>query len=112
MDVRQYYKKLNEIEAGLTDKYPVVVSLETSDGGRAGMISEVSRNIAAKLLVEGRAALASAGEKETYFEQQAIARKIAEKAALARRVQVAIIADPDLKETVSPKKGNDPVNGQ
>ena len=112
MDVRQYYRKLNETEAGLTDKYPVVVSLETSDGGRAGVTSEVSRQIAAKLLLEGRAVLASAAEKELYFEQQVLAKKIAKKAELARRVQVAIIADPDLKDSVSPKSGSDSVNGE
>ena len=109
MDVKQYYRKINEVEAGLTDKYPVVVSVETPDGGKAGVISEVSRPIAAKLIVEGRAVLATAAEKAQYIEQQAAAKKAAEKAELARRLQVAIITDTDLKTSSISRNVVEPV---
>jgi hypothetical protein len=95
MDVKQYYRKIKEVETGLVDKYPVLVSLETTDGGRAGVISEVTQPVAAKLIVEGRAVLATDAEKQSYLEQQARAKSAAAKAELARRLQVAIIADPD-----------------
>lgn len=36
MDVRQYYRKIREVEADLRETYPLVISLETSDGGKAG----------------------------------------------------------------------------
>ncbi len=64
MDLRQYFRKLREIENSLVDAYPVVISLETSDGGRAGVVSEVSRETAAKLIIEGRAILASEEQKK------------------------------------------------
>jgi hypothetical protein len=108
MDVKQYYRKINDIEATITEKYPVVISLETPDGGRAGVLSEVSRSNAAKLIVEGRALVANTSEKQRYFEQQAMARKAAEKAELARRLQVAIIAESDLKIPSIEKKGGEP----
>ena len=101
MDVRQYFRKMREIEEGLTEPYPVVVSLETSDGGKAGTLCEVPRPVAAKLIVERRAALASVEQKELFLQQQEAAKKAAEKAELARRVQVAIIADSDLHATGS-----------
>jgi hypothetical protein len=110
MDLKQYYRKINELEASLTDKYPVVVSLETPDGGKAGVVAEVSRPIAAKLVIEGRAVLASVAEKAQYLEQQAIAKQQAEKAEMARRVQVAIITDRDLKPLSSVKNENDPAS--
>ncbi len=99
MDVKQYFRKIREIEGSLTEPYPIVVSLETSDGGKAGAVCEVPRAVAAKLIVERRAALATVEEKELFFQQQEAAKRAAEKAELARRLQVAIIADPDLQTT-------------
>ena len=43
------------------------------------MVSEISREEAAKLIVEGRAVLASEEEKELYREQQARAKEAAER---------------------------------
>ena len=40
----------------------VVISLETPDGGKAGVPTEVSRRNAARLIVEGWAELANADE--------------------------------------------------
>lgn len=112
MDVKQYYRKINEAEAGLKDKYPMVISLETADGGKAGIVSEVSRALAAKLIVEGRAVLASEPEIERYRSEQASAKRNAERAELAKRVQVAIIADPDLKNISESKNIDDVTAGR
>lgn len=104
MDLRQYFRKLREIENGLTDSYPVVISLETSDGGKSGVISEVSRETAAKLIMDGRAVVTSEQQKEAFLQQLEARKKTAEKLELARRVQVAIIADPELQNTVIDKR--------
>lgn len=101
MDLKQYFRKLREIENSLTEPYLVIVSLETSDGGKAGSMCEVPRTVAAQMIVERRANLASVEQKEIFFQQQEAARKAAEKAELARRVQVAILADPDLQSTAA-----------
>jgi hypothetical protein len=94
MDLRQYFKKIREAETALTDSFPLVISMETSDGGKPGMVSEVSRELAARMLVEGRAVLAEEKDRQRYFERQAAIKQAAEKAELSRRLQVAIIADP------------------
>ena len=101
MDVKQYFRKVREIEESLTEPHPLVVSLETSDGGRAGTVCEVPRFVAAKMILERRATLASVEQKELFHQQQEAAKKVAE---LARRVQVAIIADSDLQTTKTVSK--------
>jgi len=108
MDVKQYYRKIAETEAGLKNNFTIVISVETSDGGRGGVLSEVSRHTAARLIVEGRALVASEEQSQQYFEQQAAIRKAAAKAELARRIQVAIIADPDLKAPAANKSAAEP----
>jgi hypothetical protein len=104
MDVKQYFRRLREIEQSFIDRYPVVISLETPDGGKAGLIAEMSREVAAKMIVEGRAVLASAEQKTAYYEHQDATKRAAEKAELARRVQVAIIADPEFQAQAIGKK--------
>ncbi|MBV8553392.1 MAG: hypothetical protein JOY54_19010 [Acidobacteriaceae bacterium] len=56
------------------------------------------------MIVEGRSRLANEAEEKQYREQQALAKAVAEKAELAKRVQVAIVAEPhkpvDLPEQV------------
>ena len=106
MDVKHYYRKIREIESSLSEAYVLVISLETADGGKAGVISEVTRSVAAKLIVEGRAVMADQTEQENYRAQQAEAQKIAQKRELARRVHVAIIADPNIDSSESSNKIN------
>jgi hypothetical protein len=66
MDLRTYFRKIREIEASISEDCPIVVSLETADGGRAGVLNEVSRTNAAALIFAGRAVLASAEQAEDY----------------------------------------------
>jgi hypothetical protein len=112
VDVKQYYRKLREIEATLPEQYVFIESLETPDGGKAGRVSEVPRDTAAKMLLEARAVLASEKKRQAYFEEQAAAKKAAHKAELARRVQVAIIADPDMNAAAISKKDSEPDSGK
>ena len=62
MDVRAYYKKIRKMEAEITEPYVVVVSRETPDGGKPGVRTDVPRSLAAKLIVEDQATLASPEE--------------------------------------------------
>ena len=106
MDLKQYYRKMREVEATLGSQDVLVVSLETPDGGRAGVVSEVSKSTAAKLIVEGRAVVANESESDAFREQQANARKAAQKTEMAKRVQVAIISDSDLDKPTSKKQSD------
>ena len=104
MDVKQYYRKIRELEASLTDEYPIVVSVETADGGKGGLLSEVSRGNAARLMVEGRAQLANKEQIEQFHNEQAAARKLAERAEISKRIQVAIVSDPELQASLTSKR--------
>ncbi|MEI9814977.1 MAG: hypothetical protein WDO18_21070 [Acidobacteriota bacterium] len=57
MDLREYYRKLHEIEAKIAEPFVMVISRKTSDGGRAGRRTQVPRDVAAKLIVDGKADL-------------------------------------------------------
>jgi hypothetical protein len=97
MDLRAYYRKLREIEASLAEEYPVVVSQETPDGGKAGVRNEVPRPVAARMIVEGKARLATEEEAAEYRRQLTEARRRAEQAAAANRIQVTVIPEAELK---------------
>ena len=110
MDLRQYFKKIRDTENALTDTFPLIVSLETADGGKAGTFSEVTREQAAKLIVEGSARLASDAERKAYFDKQASDRKAVERADFARRLQVTIVGEPDFDAADEDRPVNLPVS--
>jgi len=95
MDLRQFYRKVRELESSLPQPYVMVTSVESSDGGRPGIVSEVAREVAAMLIVGGKAMQASESEIESYRVSQDETRKALEKAEIAKRLQVAIISDPE-----------------
>ena len=66
MDLRQYYLAIQQVENTIQDNAVVVVSTATNDGGRAGTLSEVTRHAAARMVVEGKAVLATEVQK-THF---------------------------------------------
>ncbi len=97
MDLKIYYHKIRQVEATLKEPHVVVVSLETPDGGRAGVRTEVTRSIAARMVVEGRARLATAEEASEMREHVAEAKRAADQAAAATRVQLTVVSDSDLR---------------
>jgi len=96
MDLKRYYQSIHEHESTIKDAYAVVVSLETPDGGKSGTLSEVLPRVAAKMIVDGVARLASEAEKRRFREAQAEAQKVAERAALANRVQLSVVTTAEL----------------
>ncbi len=99
MDLRQYFKKIKDIEATIESPYPLIVSLETTDGGKAGTLVEVSRLEAAKAIAENRAVLASEEQRTAYVERESARKRAIEKADMARRLQVAIVSNPEFRES-------------
>ena len=92
MDLKSYYRLIREEAAKLGEGDQVVVSLATKDGGREGVVSEAPREIAAKLIVEQRARLASEEEREAYFAKQAAEREEYERSVELQRVQVQVMS--------------------
>src|SRR5258708_5590649 len=62
MDLRAYYKKMREIEDLIEHPFAVIVSRETPDGGRKGVVADVARSVAARMIADGKADLAGADE--------------------------------------------------
>ena len=97
MDLQIYYKKIRELEAGLRDPSVVVVSRETPDGGRDGVRTEVPRRIAAKMLVEGAARLATPDEAREFQEQKVETKRQADQLAAASKMHFTVLSAGDIK---------------
>jgi hypothetical protein len=108
VDLRAYYQQLRETAASIADEHVIVISSKTPDGGKPGVYTEVPRATAAKLVVEGRARLATDEENLAYRSDLRSARERAEQIAAAGRVQVSVISDAELRilrERARPLKG-------
>jgi hypothetical protein len=75
MDLKIFYQKVRETETTIADDPVLVVSLETGDGGRPGVVSEVPRLVGARMIVEGKARLAVEHEISEYRERSEDARR-------------------------------------
>jgi hypothetical protein len=107
MDLKRYYQKIRDVESGITDPFAVVVSLETPDGGKGGTLTEVPSRVAAKMVVDGTAQLASQEESRRLRATLAEAQRAAELAAAASRVQLTVLPTGELnrlREAASPAK--------
>ena len=83
MDLQLYYAKLRQEERGISEEFPIIVSQETANGGKAGKWTEVPKRIAAKFVVQGLARLANAEEATAFRASQTEAKKAAEEAEKA-----------------------------
>ncbi len=97
MDLRAYYQKLRDLESTIESEFPIVVSRATGDGGKEGTRTEVPRRLAAKMILEGTARLATVEEANRFREDNNEARRAAEQAAAAARVQVTVVSAGDLE---------------
>ena len=98
MDLKTYYQKIRDTEATIPGQYAVVVSRATDDGGKGGVTVEVPRPVAAKMVVEGSAVLATAAQATAFQQQEAAAQKAAQDAAAAGKVQITMVSSDDLKK--------------
>jgi hypothetical protein len=98
MDLRTYYRKVRDAEATLTGEHFVMVSQETSEGGKEGVRTEVPREIAARLIAEVRARVATDDEAREFHEanRAALEKHLEEEAA--SRVQVMVIPSTEIKK--------------
>jgi hypothetical protein len=95
MDLRSYYKKVREAESALKGNEVVLVSLATSEGGKEGVRTEAPRGVAARLIVEGRARVATDTESGEFREKLRAARERYEQEEAASRVQIVMMPAKD-----------------
>jgi hypothetical protein len=108
MDLKLYYQRIRETEAALSQPDVVVVSQETPDGGKAGVLTEVPRRMAAKLVVEGKARPAGPEEAKQYYADAEQRVKWARERAAAGRIRVAVIPEADVRPRKPARKDANP----
>ena len=93
MDLKVYYQKIRELERDFVATCPVIVSLETSDGGKAGVKTEAPAHVAAKMIVEGRARIATEEEAAGFHAQKSDAKRVVDQSDASRRMQVTVVSE-------------------
>ena len=104
MDLILYYSKIREQESGIEEEFPVIISKQTGDGGKAGHPTEVPKAVAARMIVQGLARLGSQQESEAFRKAQLAAVHKAEELAAAGRVQLSVMPTADLERLKSAAK--------
>ncbi len=97
MDLRAYYRKIRETEASLTDEFPVLRSVATEAGGVGGRLVETSREVAARMIVDGAAELATPEEAAELRQRSAEAQQRELERRKAAQVQFTVISQEDLQ---------------
>jgi ribosomal protein L9 len=104
MDLTLYYNNIREEEARIAETFAVIVSNETADGGKAGQLTEAPKAVAARMIIQGLARLATAEQAEAFrADQEAAARQMKEQAAAAQ-VQFSVMPRAQLEMLKSAAK--------
>jgi hypothetical protein len=96
MNLKTYYQKMREVEASINHPFVVLVSHVTSDGGKEGLLTEVPKELAAKMIADGRAHAANDDVARDFHEKKAEAKRVADSEAAANRMQVTLVPTADL----------------
>jgi hypothetical protein len=97
MDLKGYYRKIKAIAASLEEEFPVIRSLATEDGGRAGHLTETPRAVAARMIADGIAEAASAEETQEFRARAEEARQTEAQRQRAAEIQFTILSEADLR---------------
>lgn len=97
MDLKKYYRKIRELVAMIEDEFPVVKSLATEAGGRGGKLTETTKSVAARMVVDGVAELASAAEAAEFRRMAEETRRREEERRRGEQVQFHVLSESDLK---------------
>jgi len=96
MDLRSYYQQVRDADETLIGAHIVMVSLTTPEGGKAGVKTEVARAIAAKLIVEQRARVATEQESSEFHQANKDAKEKYDAQQAVQRLQVMVIPSSDI----------------
>jgi hypothetical protein len=93
MNLKTYYQKIRQLEENLLEPFVVLESHETPDGGREGLLTEVPKRLAAKMIADGRARLASEETAREFREQKAEGKRGADQEAVASKMTLVPAAE-------------------
>src|SRR3954451_10055338 len=92
MDLQLHYSKVRQEEQRIGEEFPVISSHETADGGKAGVLVEVTRRIAARFITLGLARIASGEERKLFEDTKVEAKRIADDALEVAKQTAAAFA--------------------
>jgi hypothetical protein len=93
MDLQLHYSKIRQEEQKIGEEFPVISSHETADGGKAGVLVEVTRRIAARFITLGLARIATAEERKMFDDAKIEAKRVADEALdVAKQTAAALVA--------------------
>lgn len=95
MDLKLFYQKVRQLAASIPEPHVVISSKETPEGGRAGVLIEVTRAIAARLIAEGKAELAGEEAANEFRAKAAEAKRLADEAAAAHKLEITLVSEKD-----------------
>jgi hypothetical protein len=104
MDLKVYYQKLRQVESSIAEPQVVIISQATPDGGRAGVATEVPRTVAARMIVERTAHLATKEEAQKFREGIAESKQLADELAAASRLQVTVVPKAEWRRSSRARK--------
>ena len=91
MNLKTYYQKIRDVEASFNVPFVVLVSHATSDGGKEGLLTEVPKELAAKMIADGRAHAATDDVAREFHDKKAEAKRAADSEAAANKMQVTLV---------------------
>ncbi len=98
MDLKKHYHRIREISASLPDDSIVLVSRATPDGGRPGCYVETTREVAARMIADGTAELASEADAARFREEARQQQAEEERRRAAARIQVSVITEEQARK--------------
>src|SRR5262249_30528359 len=109
MDLQAFYGKVKQEEQKIGEEFPIIISQETADGGKAGQFTEVARRVAARFLVQGLARLASHEESKIFRDAQVEAKRAADDLLEQAKLQIAMLAMRGVEKLQSQAKPKETV---
>jgi hypothetical protein len=104
-NIKEKFAYIRRLIQEIREPFVVIYSLATPDGGRAGVLGYVAREIAARLIANERARLATDGEIADYFAEDERRRQAYEDEIQASRMHIAVVKEARRRLTRKPGKG-------
>jgi hypothetical protein len=97
MNLRTYYQQIRMVEDEIQEPWVVLVSMATPEGGSEGSMTEVSKSLAARMIVDQKARIATKDEVRAFRQFQREAQRRALERETAGRIQLTVLNTSDLK---------------
>jgi hypothetical protein len=97
MNLRKYYEQVKTIRESIPEEFAYVTSLATANGGKAGVVTQVDRDLAARMIADGVARLSQAEEVKAYEAENEQGRNVAREEQLRNRLRIALVNEPEIE---------------